>query len=548
MALSLVSRVRTAYHAVADALSGRVIRRSPFWRPSLQITNVTPELIESALRAAATVGDLTYLGDIHDMMPATDPHLYGVRRQLRAGVSGIKFGLVPVNESPEAQKVADLVRTAEERPGVNNAALTNNLIEGSLRGSSVTEVIWEEPEVGKIRYWKGFAAVPEQQLRYDAITGALCVVDDPKKLSTGTPVTDYLPGKFVRAQVDTDVPDFSMRGGYRSVINDWFGRVNVGKWEQIAIERFGMPIPVGKYATQTSHNALLKAMNEFGAAGMLLIDDKSSVEMAAQGVGTSGNLIHEVYLEKSAERISVAILGATQTATIGKDAGSQTSSNIHQGIRRDVLYSLLVLIADAKRRDLWEPFVRMNLGEAAVALTPTAEPEFDEPIDLLTTAQAWDVLINRVGLPISKAYVYEQTGIEEVGVDEELLGGAPPAPAPSAPVLPGGGTLPISGPAATTGPPLLPPPLPFRKPFRGDVAPPAEAAKPEPTHEPPSDFGDEVTDALKKIAHSGDPLSEIHRRLNAAEVPTRRTTDALAAAMLDATMRALSAEPNPEEE
>lgn len=446
-----LARVRGAWRAAVDFLSTRIIRRSPFGRYNLSLTSVSDAVVRSALTTASTTGDLTYIADIHDLMPATDPHIYGVRRQLRAGVAGINLSVVPADDSPAAQKAADLVKIAEDRPGVNNSVLVNGIIEGGLRGASLTEVYWAEPSVGT-RFWTGFGAVPEQRLRYDIISGELHLVADPRKLSRGEPLSKFPEGKFVRAQVDQDVPDFSMRGSYRAILPEWFGRINVSKWEQIAIERYGMPIPVGKYATPAAHDALIETMKEFGSAGMLLIDSGSTVEWGSTSISTGGQLVHETYLEKSAERISIALLGATQTVSIAANAGSKQSADTHQGIRRDILYSILELITESKRRDLWTPFIRMNLGDAYVPFVPICVPEFDEAVDLLTTANAWDVLINKVGLKIGSSYAYQLLGIEEPEPDDVLLTGAPPPPAAASPfggLFGGGAPAPPALPAAS---------------------------------------------------------------------------------------------------
>jgi phage gp29-like protein len=541
---------RAAWRAFADIFSGQIVRRSRLARFASPLSTITPQAIANALLQASSVGDLTYIGDIHDKMPATDSHLRGVRDQLRAGVAGITMGVVPIDKSAEAQKVADLVRLAEERPGINNRTFVDGVIEGRLRGAAVVEVYWEDPGVG-FRFWKGFGVVPEQELRYDINSGQVLLVADPLKSFRGLPLSAFPAGKFIRIQVDEEVPDFSMRGVYRSLIADWNGRLDVKQWELTHLERYGMPIPVGKAATAEARKTLTDAAGSFGAAGMLIVDSESSVEMASQQVATSGNIVHEVYLAASAERISLALLGATQTATIAKDAGSKQSADTHAGIRRDILFAITDQIAECKRRDLWIPFVRMNLGEQYVKFTPKCVAEFDEPIDLKTTAEAWDILINRIGLPISKSYAYGQTGIEEVGPEDELLKGAPPAPAP---LNPFGQPAPMPPALPAASDPLLPPPLPFMPKPKQITAATTSPVSTGPERQAvsgaqnvpvmPDGFGAEIADDLKRIVNapkSTGALKELPARLRNAMPPTIETTDMLAAGMLEATMRALSA-------
>jgi hypothetical protein len=182
----------------------------------------------------------------------------------------------------------------------------------------------------------------------------------------------------------------------------------------------------------------------------------------------------------------------------------------------------------------------MNLGEQAVALTPLCEAEFDEPIDLKTTAEAWAILINQVGLTIGEGHARETTGVPPLKPGEAPLRGAPPPPAPSFSPFAPSPASPL--PAADSGP--LPSPLPFApkapKRFSGAAGLLDHSFDPD----TPVGFGSEISDDLKRIAHSPKSTGALHElpaKLRNAKPPTIETTDMLAAGMLDATMRALAA-------
>ncbi|HEX2738452.1 MAG TPA: DUF935 family protein, partial [Acidimicrobiia bacterium] len=341
--MNVMASIRT----FIDNLRGRFIKRTIFDARRLTLASVTVEYVASALNQCQA-GYMRQLADIYDMVPATDPHILGVRRQLRAGVQGLETEPVAISDDPKAKQMADACKIAMERPGASWTQLPAGILEGYLRGASLTEVMWDDPPIQvpgapkALHYWNGFSIVPQQRLRYSQETGELLLIVDPANPTAAQPINAFPPGKFVRCQVDEDIPDFSLRGTWRAVLSDWMGRMNVSRWEQFAIERYGMPIPVGKYATPDGQEALKAAMESFGAAGMLIVDQNSSIEW---GSSTTKELIHETYLEKSAERISVALLGASQTATIGKQAGSLASARVHDGIRRDILFAIAELVA-----------------------------------------------------------------------------------------------------------------------------------------------------------------------------------------------------------
>ena len=412
--------------AAVDALSGRLVTptRQDFQRRT-QVSSVSASVITAALNAADN-GDLRNIAAIYDLMPATDSHIRGVRRQLVAGIQSLPAEVIPVDETPEALRVAEAVRAAVDSPDSAMRDAIGGVVEGDLRGESLTEIIWNDP-ASQVRKWVGFKVVPQQRLRYDVDTGALRVALDPAD-AKGVPLTDF-PGKFLVTVVDKDVPTFSLRGVYRSIIGEWFGRLNVGGWELQCIERFGMPIPVGKYGREADRQVLESAFAEFGAAGSLVVSEGTSVEFQATSVPTSGALVHETYLEKSAQRISVALLGSQQTATVGTDQGSKASAAVHELVRRDVLYGLWQVISEVIRRDLFMPFVRLNMGEAAVRYTPQYVPQFDNAVDMAVTSQALLTITRDLGLTVGEGYARELLSVPAPAEGEDVLAPAPAAPA-----------------------------------------------------------------------------------------------------------------------
>lgn len=526
--MNIVASVRAAIVKWAD----RIVRRSRI--DTRRAYAITQERIAAALNTLSSNGYHKDIADINDTL-TRDPHIRGVLSQLRAGVAGIDIEPVAVSEDPRAQEMLDAINFAEER--CSSRPVDNGVIAGWLRGAALTEVLYEEPPRdengfplpvphGTVQYWRGFSVVPQQRLRHDMNDGESCgelmlIVDPLSPNNSSIRVRDLPAGKFIRCQVDEDIPDFALRGLFQSILDEWNDRRNVRGWEMQAVERYGMPIPVGKASTQTGRDAMREMMADFGASGMLIIDDLDAIDW---GPNTTKELIHEVFLEKSAERISVAILGATQTATIAQDAGSKASVGEHQNVRRDILYAIVQLIAECKRRDLWVPFVRRNFGEAMVPFTPRAKPQFDEPIDLLTSAQAWGVLKNELGYIAPIEYVNEITGID-------FTQGAP-----TPKVAPAFGPVPPSGFTPKGDIPALPPVAQFPAP----KAVAAAAIVKVHTPETPPAFGRDVFTPLKRIVDSATSTADLEHKLKHAPIPGfEGSADLLAAEMLEQTMKAM---------
>jgi len=495
---AFLSRLRAA----VDLLSGRLIRptRTDYSRRQT-LSAVTTTSITSALSTAAN-GNLRELGGIYDLLPGTDSHIRGVRRQLLAGVTSIPAEVIPFNDTPEAQRVADLVKAAVDSPDSSMRDAITGIVEGDLRGASLNEIIWDEPGA-QVRTWRAFRLVPQQRLRYDMDTGALQVAVKPEDVK-GQPLTAY-PGKFITTIVDRDVPDFSLRGVYRSILGEWFGRLNVSQWETQAIERFGMPIPVGKYQREDDRSVLEGAFAAFGSAGSLVVSEGTSVDLVQNAVSTTGSLVHETYLEKSAQRISVAFLGSQQTVTVGTDQGSKASASVSQLVRRDVLFGLWQLISEVIRRDLFVPFVRMNLGEAAVEYTPQYLPQFDDAVDMAVTANALLTITRDLGLSVGETYARELLSVPAPAEGEAIL-----APAPAAPAA---------------------------NPFASFGAQTAAREEPPKPAKPPRDAGAEITDPIAALLDGLSDDADLKSfgmslsKLEPSDVPL--LTDKLAATLAD---------------
>ena len=489
--------------SIADALTGRLVTLSRRdHQPRVTVPTVTGQRIQSALTFASN-GDLRELGSVYDLIPATDSHIRGVRRQLIAGITAIPAEIIPTDDSAEAQKAADLCRAAVDAPDSSMRDAITGIVEGDLRGVSLTEILWNELG-SEPRRWTGFRIVPQQRVRYDVDTGAVRVALTADDM-TGQPVA-ALPGKFLVTVTDRDVPDFALRGVYRSILGEWFGRLNVSGWEMQCIERHGMPIPIGKYAREEDRQVLEGAFASFGSAGSLVVSEGTSVEMQTTAVSTTGSLVHETYLEKSAQRISVAFLGSQQTATVGTDQGSKASAGVSQLVRRDVIFAVWQLVSEVIRRDLFTPLVRMNLGEQYVRFTPQYVPQFDDSVDMATTAAALLTITRELGLSVGESYARELLSVPAPADGESIL-----APAPA---------------------------VPAANPFASFGAQTAAREEPPKPARPPRDAGAEITDPIADLLDGlGDDgsLESFQRALDGlkpVDVPV--LGDKLSAALADA--------------
>lgn len=359
------------------------------------LDNATLARAKSALRSAAQ-GMLNQLADVYDLMLATDTHILGCKRQLLFGFLTVPYSVKSGKEGdPVADAAAKLCRDITESSTARFGKVLAGIVEGDLRGVNVTEIIWPE-EYARPHVPCGYSIVHQQRVKLDAETGAVRIILDDDDFN-GTPLSDFPAGKWLVVTPNENVPDFSLRGVLRAVVNEWLDRLSAAGWEMIALQRWGMPIPFGKYANDDDRVALETAFSNFGAGGSLIATTGTEVTMF--GNDSKGSLAHEELRAKSAQRISVAFLGNEQSVTVGADQGSQASAKSQRLVTKDVLYGLWETACEVVGRDLFAPVVRINFGPGVP--TPKLIPNFDEPMDLAAAASALAILAELWDVPVS---------------------------------------------------------------------------------------------------------------------------------------------------
>ena len=427
-------KLTTRINAAWSALLGRVYRRTGTDSAGPVTLNYVNEAAAASALGASAQGQNRSIADIYDLMPATDLHIRGVRRQLLFRFMSIPFSVVAGDDKPASDEAAKACRDVVEG-GHRFKRVLAAIVEADLRGVSLVEQVYPTDDVESgPRLPVDFVPVLHQSIVLDPKTGAISVVLNETN-ANGTPISTWAKGKWIAITSGQETANFALRGAFRAVLGEWLGRMKAQGWELTALERFGMPIAVGKAATDTDEATLRTAFSNFGAAGNLIISSGAEVALQSAGVSASGQIPHETYLAASAQRISVGILGAEQSVTVGKDQGSQASAKSQVATTQDVLWGLWETATEVIERDVFAPITEYNFPGAAC---PKLVPNFDETLDLLQAAQGLTELGRLFDVPVS--WGRELTGAPEPEGGEEILRiveVAPPPGSSSAPGLPG---------------------------------------------------------------------------------------------------------------
>lgn len=383
-------------------------------------SNLTPANISTYLSKAGQ-GDLAGMADVYDVMPAMDPAIRGARRQLVAGILATEWRLTPGDSSDASKQIAQELEADLKRPDTGFAAVLEALIDGTLRGTAIVEVVWNAQT--ETRRPLKFLPIAQQRHRVNPDTGELGI-SESKGSSSAVALSDpsFAKGKFISYSPGLPM-DPSLWGTYRSILNDFLGRLNAMGWWTIRLERYGVGILTGEYTDEPGRQSMEDAAAGFGAAGAFFGPAGSKLSVFEPSIEAP----HPRYLEETAKRIAIAINGQTQTTDIAKGSGSKASAQVHRLVQKDVLVDTWRQISDVLERDLLVPWLRMRaLGGVAC---PKFTPDLDEAQDVAALgagAKAWAELI-----PLSPAQLYEMSGFAQPAEGEVPVTFSQPAPAPA---------------------------------------------------------------------------------------------------------------------
>lgn len=435
-----------------------------------------------------------------------DGQVFAVLQKRRAALIGRPWEVEPADESPAAQRSAELVTSQLEAIGVED--LVEELLGALLKGVGIVEVIWDATA-------EGIAPVAikgrdPRRFAFRAVTDTAGRVDHELRLLTRAQPLDgeaVPPRKFIvhRYGRRYDNP-WGLGLGHRLFWPVFFKRKGVGFWLG-ALEKFGQPTGLGRYPAGTPESEqkkLLQALQAISTDSGVAIPEGMTIELLeAKRAGTFDS--YERLAQYMDAEISRIVLGETLTSSVG-DSGSRALGDVHNEVRLELTRADADQLSRTLNATLVRWIVDLNLPSAP---PPRLWWDVSEPEDLAATAQR-DKTLREIGFRPTLDRITEVYGEGYEAVSEP----APPAP----PAAPGGGLAalfreiglrrPLSGlrpPAAPSPPPGPQTRLnPFKTPFNVDVFREGSGAA---AGGAPKDAADRLADQIEALLAEGeDPL------------------------------------------
>jgi len=432
--------------------------------------SLTPEKLTGILRSAEMGDPYLYL-EMCEQIEERDLRYLGLLNKRKGTTASLELVVMPASDSPFDVNVADFVREVVlDESQINLSEHLFDILDAIGKGFSVTEIIWntERRLRGTAGYWwvpTGLEWRDPRWFMFDWISGRHVLVRSLKAqqlLEQGgtNPMFDYemalarpagthhlggnwnwnsfaaqigiqpltaplIPFKFIThfGKAKSGLP---IKAGLTRCIA-WcycFKTIAIKDWATF-VERYGMPIRLGKYptgATEADKAALLSAVAGIGADMAGIIPNTTSIDFPFDGAsgGRARQSIHNSYLDYWNDQLAVLILGSTLGSEVRAGAGSKAAAEVHRGVEMSIVYSDAKRLEATLNRDLVKPLVDLNFGEPRDGKYPRLRIGIPDDED---SGQFVDNVVKLAGsgMKIGEKAVREKLHLPEVEEGEETL-------------------------------------------------------------------------------------------------------------------------------
>lgn len=415
--------VRTQQLAQLQAEPGLTGVRQ-IWQDSVA-PGLTPNRLAGILRACDE-GDLDQYLTLAEEMEERDPHYVSVLGIRKRVISRIRPLVIAADEADvRATEIAEAV----ERDIVGHdglADLVEDVLDALGKGFSVIEIDWQT-DAGRWRP-RRFLYRPQRFFAFDRETGRDLRVRTEADPTWGEPLAPY---HFIThfARLKSGLP---ARGGLaRLIAFNWICKAYTLKDWMAFIETYGLPLRLGRYgpeATKQDVETLFRAVANIGTDAAAVLPESMKIDFE-NGAATTADKIFENLARYADEQTSKAVLGQTMTADSGS---SQSQAEVHDDVRHDIAAADARAVSGTLNRDLVRAYVDLNFGPQEVY--PKLLIEVPEPEDTAALIDSTDKMLSR-GLTVKSSEVRQKLGWTDPDAEDEVIGGAPAAPAPPPPAI-----------------------------------------------------------------------------------------------------------------
>jgi phage gp29-like protein len=401
------------------------------------LSDITPEYVNKVLREVR-YGRLQYVYELEELMRSTWPRYRQNVNKMTRAISSLEIEIKPGHregiEEPSEQAIAihEVVERAFEsaspRPGhfeLGTTEAIDAILECEAKGPVALEIVWQlQNDIWSPRC---FIPFPGKCLSYPVDSR----MEDRLMYSTDIAgygnLKDFAPNTAligVRAQGGLH-PIFT--GAMRPLVKYWMAAVFGIGWYIQFVQLYGIPWRTVK--TDGTPDAMDKGeefLANIGSSGTAVTNQDFDLTIHEGVSGNGDNLPQAAIIELANRTCDLLLLGQSLT-TDNTGTGSRALGEVHKETLTELEKQRAKWLSDFLSSQLVPAIVRMNFGEIPAEDMPYACVEIPEVEDDKANAERVKVL-QEIGVPMSRKWVYETLGVPEPLEGEILFGSSEPDP------------------------------------------------------------------------------------------------------------------------
>lgn len=329
-----------------------------------------------------------------------DTHCYADLQKRKLKVVGRPWTVTPASDAPPDQRAAEIVQA--QLNGLNFDQLTLDLLDATLKGYAVGEVMWEARGAELV----AARVIARDQRRF--------VFDKERRVRMLTRANliegEALPERkfIVHSFGSKDASPYGLGLGHRLFWPVFFKRQGIGFWLTFA-DKFGSPTAVGKYpsgAKKAEQDKLLAALQAIAREVGVIVPEGMEIELLE--AARSGSIdTYERLCRYMDEQISECVLGGSITTTPKATGMGSGVSDVQNDCRKEIARADGDLLSGALAETLVRWIVEYNVPGATL---PKVWRDFEDPEDLVQRSEV-DKTLHEMGYePESIDYINETYG------------------------------------------------------------------------------------------------------------------------------------------
>jgi len=380
---------------------------------------LTPEKL-AAIWREADVGDIARQAELAAEIEEKEPEIASLLQTRKLAITKLSWHVQPASDSAEDTQIA--AHVTKNLSDLKMRGVFFDLLDAIYKGFAIQWVHWALVD-GKA-WVTGLEWMPQHRCTFQPLNNLpdAPAVKMPRLLTEREPIRGEVVKDFtVLYHTSRARSGLVHRGGLWRPLSWYalFKNYTIKDWLTF-LDRFGIPIPVGKYlagAGDEDKKVLREAVQNF-AAGMGVVISESTLIEILEGKSVTAN--SSLYKEAATffdAAFAKVILG--QTATTQGTPGMLGNEKERGEVREDIRDADAADLAETLTDQLVWAMVGFNWGFDK--MLPQFSFIIDQPEDLEKTGKVDSILVNDLGLALPASYAYQKYGRPQPVGDEALL-------------------------------------------------------------------------------------------------------------------------------